>query len=93
MNLDRPTRCVRLLQTDSPQRVKIISGRSVDLHMERAELVNERVFLYDNVYLASFGRKDIKLRFDLFDASLVRRLAQQTILTYFSSTQIIVWFV
>ena len=83
MNLDRPTRCIRLLQTDSPQRVKIISGRSVDLHMERAELVNERVFLYDNVYLASFGRKDIKLRFDLFDASL----------TYFSSTQIIVWFV
>ena len=37
--------------------------------------------LYDNVYLASFGRKVIKLRFDLFDASLVRRSAQQTILT------------
>ena len=30
--------------------------------------------LYDNVYLASFGRKVIKLRFDQFDASLVRRL-------------------
>ena len=30
--------------------------------------------LYDNVYLASFGRKVIKLRFDLLDASLVRRL-------------------
>ena len=30
--------------------------------------------LYDDVYLASFGRKVIKLRFDLFDASLVRRL-------------------
>ena len=49
--------------------------------------------LYDNVYLASFGRKVIKLRFDLFDASLVRRLAQPTILTYFSSTQIRVLFV
>ena len=47
--------------------------------------------LYDNVYLASFGRKVIKLRFDLFDASLVLRLAQQTILTYFSSIQIRVW--
>ena len=44
--------------------------------------------LYDNVYLASFGRKVIKLRFDLFDASLVRRSAQQTILTYFSSTKL-----
>ena len=36
--------------------------------------------LYDIEYLASFGRKVIKLRFDLFDASLVRRAAQQTIL-------------
>ena len=49
--------------------------------------------LCDNVYLASLGRKVIKLRFDLFDASLVRRSAQKTILTYFSSTQIRVWFV
>ena len=49
--------------------------------------------LYDNVYLASFGRKVIKLRFDQFDASLVRHLAQQAILAYFSSTQIRVWFV
>ena len=49
--------------------------------------------LHDNVYLASCERKVIKLRFDLFDASLVRRLAQQTILTYFSSTQIRDWFV
>ena len=39
--------------------------------------------MYDNVYLASFGTKVIKLRFDQFDASLVRRLAQQTILTFF----------
>ena len=30
----------------------------------------------------------MKLRFDLFDAPLVRRLTQQTILTYFGSTQI-----
>ena len=44
--------------------------------------------LYDHVYLAPFGRKVIKLRFDLFDASLVRRSPQQTILTYFSSTKI-----
>ena len=38
--------------------------------------------LYDNVYSASFGRKVMKLRFDMFDASLVRRSAQQTILSY-----------
>ena len=43
--------------------------------------------------LASCGRKVIKLRFGLFDASLVRLSAQQTILTYFGSTQIRVWFV
>ena len=66
--------------------MKIVSGRSENLHTQRAKLINEK--LYDSVYLASFGRKVIKLRFDLFDASLVRRLAQQTILTYFSSTQL-----
>ena len=43
MNLDRPTRFVRLLQTDSLQRVKIVSGTSIDLHTQRAKLINEKV--------------------------------------------------
>ena len=42
MNLDRPTRCVRLRQTDSLECVKIVSVRSVDLHAQQAELINEK---------------------------------------------------
>ena len=43
MNLDRPTRSIRLLQTDSLERAKIVSERSVDLHIQRAKLINEKV--------------------------------------------------
>ena len=62
MNLDRPTRCIRLLQTDSLERVKIVSGRSVDLYFQRAKPITEKV-VYDDVYLASFGRKVITALF------------------------------
>ena len=41
--LDRPTRCIRLLQTDSLQRVKIVSGGSVDLYTQRAKLINDKI--------------------------------------------------
>ena len=48
MSLDRPTRSAHLLQTDR---------RSED-RQSRAN-----VDLYDNAYLASFGRKFIKIAF------------------------------
>ena len=44
-SLDRPTR--RRIE-----RLKIVSETNVDLHIRRTKLKN----LYDNVYLASFGR-------------------------------------
>ena len=39
MSLDRPPRSIRLLQTDI-ERLKIVSGTNVDLHMRRTKLIN-----------------------------------------------------
>ena len=81
-NLDCPTRSIRMFQTDrtSEDCTKIIN-----------------LNLYNIVYLASFGRKVSKVALwsdsvNWFDASQVRCLTQQTILTQFRSTQIRVWF-
>ena len=62
MSLDRPTRSIRLIE-----RLKFVSGTNVDLHMRRT-----------NVYLASFGRKFIKIAF-WFDSDFWLTHAQQTI--------------
>ena len=69
MSLDRPTLS--------------ISGRNVDLHMWGTNF--KLKYLYDNV-LFSLVQEFIKIAFwsdsvDWFDASLVRRLTQQRILT------------
>ena len=82
MNLDCPTRSIRMFQTDRTSE-------------DCTKLIN--LNLYDIVYLASFGRKVSKVALwsdsvDWFDASQVRCLTQQTILTQFRSTQIRVWF-
>ena len=49
MSLERPTR--------RNERLKIVSetGVDVDLHMRRTKLIIQN--LYDNVYLATFGKK------------------------------------
>ena len=55
-SLDRPTRSIRLLQTDRI-RLKIISGTNGDdLHTRRTNIINDKII---TVYLASFGRKFI----------------------------------
>ena len=46
MWLGRSTRSIRLLQTDRTcgriERVKIVCGTNVDLHMRRTKLLNEK---------------------------------------------------
>ena len=48
MSLERPTRSIHLYQTNT-ERLKIVSGTNVDLHMRQTKL--------GDVYLASFGRQ------------------------------------
>ena len=52
------------------ERLKIVFETNVDLHIRRTKVINKN--LYDNVYLALFGRKFIKIAGSLyywFDAS------------------------
>ena len=65
--------CMSLDSRTSSIRLKIVSGTSVNLHMRRTNLKKIK-YLYDNVYLASFRRKFVKIAFlsdavDWFDAS------------------------
>ena len=41
------------------ERLKIVSGTNVDLHIRRSKLMSSFKNLYDDLYLASFGRKFI----------------------------------
>ena len=69
MSLDRPTRSIRLLQTD--RTVKIVSETNVNPHLRRPKVLNYK-FVYDDVYSASFGRKailKITYWFDSVDSS------------------------
>ena len=69
MSLDRPTRSIRLLQTD--RTVKIVSETNVNPHLRRPKVLNYK-FVYDDVNSASFGRKailKITFWFDSVDSS------------------------
>ena len=57
MSLDRPTLFIRLLQTYRTFEDRL-RDNYVDLHMRRSPNLKIKN-LYDNVYLASFGRKFI----------------------------------
>ena len=41
------------------ERLKIVSGTNVDLHIRRSKLISSFKNLYNDLYLASFGRKFI----------------------------------
>ena len=41
------------------ERLNIVSGTNVDLHIRRSKLISSFKNLYDDLYLASFGRKFI----------------------------------
>ena len=40
MSLDRPTRSIRLLQTDTTSKDRLQIKKNVDLHMRRTKLMN-----------------------------------------------------
>ena len=69
--MDHPTRSVRLLQTGI-ERLTIVSGTNVYLHMQQTQLVNLKK-LYDNdLYEPSFRGKfitDLNQMIGLHDAS------------------------
>ena len=54
-------RRTKLRPRTNVERLKIISGTNVDLHMRRTKLINLKKN-EDNVYLASFGRKCFEIQ-------------------------------
>ena len=76
MSLDRPyvlSVCFRLIE-----RLKLVSGTNVDLHMRQTKLINLKK-LYDKCLLSLFrGRKFIAIAFVTIQPWLVRRVLSST---------------